>query len=349
MEDGTIASRIRGAAEARFSPFAFREENSAGREKPQAPSELRCEFQRDRDRIIHSKSFRRLMHKTQVFLAPEEEHYRTRLTHTLEVTQIARTIARALFLNEDLTEASALGHDLGHTPFGHIGEAALQKCYSPEFTHYKQSLRVVEKLENDGAGLNLMWEVRDAILNHQGENLASTLEGRIVKFADRIAYINHDTDDAIRAGILDEKDIPGELREILGDSRSKRIDRMVTSVVKSSSALFAEGKPDIAMEKDIFEATGRLRSFLFENVYYSPRVLAEEERAQGLIERLFDYYVKRPDEMPEFYRTLTDSEPVERCVCDFISGMTDRHAVAIYKRLFIPNSWSGRVIGGQDS
>ena len=272
------------------------------------------------------------MHKTQVFLAPEIEHYRTRLTHTLEVTQIARTITRALSLNEDLCEAAALGHDLGHTPFGHIGEKALQRYCLPEFTHYSQSLRVVEKLER----LNLTWEVRDGILNHQGEHLASTLEGRIVKFADRIAYINHDIDDAVRAGILSESDIPEKLHKILGANHSARINTMVMSVVRASA-----GKNTIAMEAEIKAATDELREFLFENVYYNAHVLSEEERAMGLIVRLFEYFVKHPEKMPSNYRVLCEEEPTERIVADFISGMTDRHAINVYEDLFIPSTWSG--------
>ena len=318
--------------ESGFSPYAFREANSRGRDVPLPPSEVRSEFQRDRDRIIHSKAFRRLMHKTQVFLAPEIEHYRTRLTHTLEVTQIARTITRALSLNEDLCEAAALGHDLGHTPFGHIGEKALQRYCLPEFTHYGQSIRVVEKLER----LNLTWEVRDGILNHQGDHLASTLEGRIVKFADRIAYINHDIDDAVRAGILSESDIPEKLHKILGANHSARINTMVTSVVRAS-----DGKNMIAMESDIKAATDELRGFLFEKVYYNAHVLSEEERAMGLIVRLFEYFVKHPEKMPSNYRVLCEEEPIERIVADFISGMTDRHAINVYEELFIPSTWSG--------
>ena len=219
-----------------LSPYAFLTKNTRGRDHPYVPCENRTEFQRDRDRILHSKSFRRLMHKTQVFLFPADEHYRTRMTHTLEVTQVARIIARALQLNEDLTEAAALGHDLGHTPFGHAGEVAMQQCYSPDFTHYKQSVRVVEKLEKDGEGLNLTWEVRDGILNHTGSCMASTLEGVIVKFADRIAYINHDIDDACRAGILSLDDIPKDLLDTLGRGHSERINRMVTSVIRSRNS-----------------------------------------------------------------------------------------------------------------
>ena len=239
-----------------LSPHAFLTSNTRGRDYPYVPCTMRTEFQRDRDRIIHSQSFRRLMNKTQVFLAPKGDHYRTRLTHTLEVTQIARIIARGLQLNEDLTEAVAMGHDLGHTPFGHAGEEVMQSLYSKDFTHYKQSLRVVEKLENDGRGLNLTWEVRDGILNHTGSCMASTLEGVIVKFADRIAYINHDIDDACRAGILAEEDIPLPLREALGKSHGERINNMVTSVITAST-----GVAEIRMEPQLWEATQALRTF----------------------------------------------------------------------------------------
>ncbi len=330
----TVAASLLRVYEANLSPYAFRESDSRGREEPVEPSEVRSNYQRDRDRIIHSKAFRRLMHKTQVFLAPEEEHYRTRLTHTLEVTQIARTIARALRLNEDLCEAAALGHDLGHTPFGHIGEKALKRYCLSEFTHYGQSLRVVEKLEK----LNLTWEVRDGIVNHQGDHLASTLEGRVVKFADRIAYINHDIDDAVRAGVLLESDIPERLHRVLGVNHSARINTMVMSIVAQS-----EGKNEIAMAPEIKDATDELRDFLFEHVYYSPIVLAEEERAMGLIVRLFEHFVKHPGEMPGMFCEMCENEPVERVVADFISGMTDRHAISLYKQLFIPNTWSGPV------
>lgn len=331
-EGVTLSEAIRIASEANMSPYAFRESNSKGREIPLPPSEVRNDYQRDRDRIIHSKSFRRLMHKTQVFLAPEIEHYRTRLTHTLEVTQIARTIARALRLNEDLCEAASLGHDLGHTPFGHIGEKALQRYCLPEFTHYGQSLRVVEKLEK----LNLTWEVRDGIVNHQGDHQAATLEGRVVKYADRIAYINHDIDDAVRAGILLESEIPGRLHKVLGQNHSERINTMVMSIVRAST-----DKNEISMEPEIKTATDELRDFLFEKVYYSPLVLAEEERAMGLIVRLFEHFVKHPGEMPGGFYEMCDDEPIERIVADFISGMSDRHAISLYKRLFVPKTWSG--------
>ena len=322
-----------------LSPYAFLTKNTRGRDHPYVPCENRTEFQRDRDRILHSKSFRRLMHKTQVFLFPADEHYRTRMTHTLEVTQVARIIARALQLNEDLTEAAALGHDLGHTPFGHAGEVAMQQCYSPDFTHYKQSVRVVEKLEKDGEGLNLTWEVRDGILNHTGSCMASTLEGVIVKFADRIAYINHDIDDACRAGILSLDDIPKELLDTLGRGHSERINRMVTSVITASA-----GKPEIASTPEIGEATMQLRKFLFDHVYTNPLAKSEDKKAQELLVRLFEYYVKHPEEMPDLYYRNTKTEPVERCVCDFVGGMTDRYAIDRYTELFIPQVWRGRQI-----
>lgn len=322
-----------------LSPYAFLTKNTKGREHPYIPCENRTEFQRDRDRIIHSKSFRRLMHKTQVFLFPADEHYRTRMTHTLEVTQVARIIARALRLNEDLTEAAAMGHDLGHTPFGHAGEAAMQQCYSPDFTHYKQSIRVVEKLENGGAGLNLTYEVRDGILNHTGKCMASTLEGVIVKFADRIAYINHDIDDAIRGGILRAEDIPKELTDVLGVGHSERINRMVTSVITASA-----DKPEIRFTDEVGEATMQLRKFLFENVYTNPIAKSEDNKAQELLVRLFEYYVKHPQKMPELYYKNTQSEPVERCVCDFVASMTDRYAIDRYTELFIPQVWKGKQL-----
>lgn len=334
-----IADIFMEREEQTLSPYAFLTKNTRGRDHPYVPCENRTEFQRDRDRILHSKSFRRLMHKTQVFLFPADEHYRTRMTHTLEVTQVARIIARALQLNEDLTEAAALGHDLGHTPFGHAGEVAMQQCYSPDFTHYKQSVRVVEKLEKDGEGLNLTWEVRDGILNHTGSCMASTLEGVIVKFADRIAYINHDIDDACRAGILSLDDIPKELLDTLGRGHSERINRMVTSVITASA-----GKPEIAFTPEIGEATMQLRKFLFDHVYTNPLAKSEDKKAQELLVRLFEYYVKHPEEMPDLYYRNTKTEPVERCVCDFVGGMTDRYAIDRYTELFIPQVWRGRQI-----
>ena len=277
------------------------------------------------------------MNKTQVFLAPAGDHYRTRLTHTLEVAQIARIISRALRLNEDLTEAVALGHDLGHTPFGHAGEAALRECYDPEFAHYKQSLRVVEKLEKNGQGLNLTWEVRNGIVNHTGDHLASTLEGIVVKLADRIAYINHDIDDACRAGILTVDDIPKDITDILGRGHGERINNMVTSIIDEST-----DKPYIKMQDEVREATDRLRSFLFENVYRNPVAKSEELKAKEMLIKLFEYYVKNPERMPELYVRGIESEGVERCACDFLSGMTDRYAIETYTSLFVPNVWRGK-------
>ena len=317
-----------------LSPRAFLCENTRGREKPIRECVNRTEFQRDRDRILHCKSFRRLMHKTQVFLFPVDEHYRTRLTHTLEVTQIARIIARALMLNEDLCEAAALGHDLGHTPFGHCGETVMQMCCDPAFTHYKQSLRVVEKLENDGEGLNLTWEVRDAIVNHSGDHLASTLEGVIVKYADRIAYINHDIDDSVRAGILTPDDIPKEIRKVLGGGHSERINCMVSSIIEGS-----RDSDTIRMTEEIGQATHELRTFLFERVYYNPAAKREEHKAMELLRSLYEYYTRYPMKMPELYRRNLETEGTGRCVCDYISGMTDRYAIDLYRELFVPRVW----------
>lgn len=321
-----------------LSPYAFLTKNTKGRDYAYTPCENRTEFQRDRDKIIHSKAFRRLMHKTQVFLFPVDEHYRTRLTHTLEVTQIARIICRALMLNEDLCEAAALGHDLGHTPFGHAGETVMQECFDPEFTHYKQSIRVVERLENGGTGLNLTVEVRDAILNHSGDNKAETLEGRIVNFADRIAYINHDIDDACRAGILSVDDIPKDIISVLGKGHSKRINTMVTSIIDAS-----RDKPDIMMTDEIGEAMLELRSFLFEAVYKNPVAKGEEIKAKSMIRELYEYFVFHPEEMPELYYYNTEFEPVGRCVCDYISSMTDRYAIDLFKKLFMPAVWQKKT------
>lgn len=332
----TIREMTEEREAAALSVFACLSSESAGRAIPHPLSEIRTEFQRDRDRIIHCQSFRRLMNKTQVFLAPVGDHYRTRLTHTLEVTQIARTLARALRLNEDLAEAAALGHDLGHTPFGHAGESVMQECFSADFSHYRQSLRVVDKLERGGRGLNLTYEVRDAIVNHTGDHRASTLEGLIIKQADRIAYINHDIDDACRAGILTVDDIPADLREILGDTHSKRINTMVNSVIKASM-----DRDDISMEPDIQDAANRLRTFLFENVYTNPIAKAEEKKAKDLLARLYEYYIKHPEMLSGVYRAELESESVEQCVCDFISGMTDRYAIETYRQLFVPELWRG--------
>ena len=319
-----------------LSRYAHLTADTRGRTHPYTPCPTRTEYQRDRDRILHSKSFRRLMHKTQVFFSPIEEHYRTRMTHTLEVTQIARIIARALRLNEDLVEAAALGHDLGHTPFGHAGEAALRKCYDPQFAHYEQSLRVVDVLENDGQGLNLTYEVRDGILNHTGDCMASTLEGVIVKFADRIAYINHDIDDACRAGILSPDALPRHLTALLGTNHSERINTMVTAVIEAST-----DRPEIVMRADAYEAMMELRAYLTDHVYTNSLAKAEEEKAKELLISLYRYYQAHPGEMPALYRQILERDGVDRAVCDFVAGMTDRYAVDLYRKLFVPEVWKG--------
>ncbi len=337
MADKSIRDLFLEREKDTLSEFAFLTSNTRGRDFPYTECPVRTEFQRDRDKIIHSNSFRRLMHKTQVFLAPVDDHYRTRLTHTLEVTQIARIIARALRLNEDLTEAAALGHDLGHTPFGHAGEEAVREFYSPDFSHYKQSLRVVEKLENNGEGLNLTWEVRDGIVNHTGKHMASTLEGVIVKFADRIAYINHDIDDARRAGILALEDIPRDIREILGNGHSERINRMVLSVINGS-----EGRSEIRMTEEVQQATDALRAFLFENIYEDSAAKTEDKKAKALLGSLYEYFCEKPELMPDVYFNNTWTEGVERCVCDYIASMTDRYAIETYNALFVPRVWGGR-------
>ena len=319
-----------------LSPFAFLSANTKGREHPTDTSPYRTEFQRDRDRIIHSKTFRRLMHKTQVFFAPMDEQFRTRMTHTLEVTQIARSIARALRLNEDLTEAIAMGHDLGHTPFGHAGETAMRRCFDPEFAHYKQSLRVVDFLEKNGAGLNLTYEVRDGIVNHTGDNMACTLEGVVVKYADRIAYINHDLDDAFFAGILSQDDIPKPLAPFFAQAYSHRVDMMVNAVIEASV-----DRPAIGMTAEIGEAMIEMRRFLFEHVYKNSPAKHEESKAVELLCRLFEHYVAHPEQLPAFYRDHIETEGVGRMVCDYISGMTDRFAIDTYRALFIPEVWKG--------
>ncbi len=324
---------------ATLCPQAMLCENTAGRLKEIEADPIRTEYQRDRDRIIHSKAFRRLMHKTQVFLCPNDDHYRTRLTHTLEVTQIARTIARALRLNEDLTEAIALGHDLGHTPFGHAGERLLQRCYDKDFAHYKQSLRVVDVIEE----LNLTFEVRDGIVNHAGDNLASTLEGRIVKQADRIAYISHDIDDALRAGVLMEDDIPLMIRNVLGYNHSERIGTMVGSIIKRGIA-----DSMVLPEEHILESMTELRAFLFEAVYTNPVAKSEEVKAESMLATLYDYFINHPDELPVIYKTM-ESDTVERRVADYISGMTDRYAIDLFKKLFIPLEWDGVTDEDRDS
>lgn len=316
-----------------LSPFAALSKNTKGRMHEQQKCPLRTEFQRDRDRIIHCKSFRRLKHKTQVFIAPRGDHYRTRLTHTLEVSQIARTIARSLCLNEDLTEAMSLGHDLGHTPFGHRGEAVLNSLCSGGFTHYKQSLRVVDVLE-DGRGLNLTYEVRDGIVNHTGDCKPHTLEGKILKLADRFAYVNHDIDDAIRAGMLTQNSLPKECIDILGDRHSKRINTLICDVVSNSY-----NKNDIKMSDEVLKAVSSLRDFLFENVYKSSEKYVEEEKGEHVIREMFKYFINHTQKLPEEYKNFLSSYSKEQVVCDYIAGMSDPYAVALYKELFVPRAW----------
>ena len=310
-----------------LSPYATLSQNTKGREFPQEKCNIRTEFQRDRDRILHSKSFRRLKHKTQVFIAPEGDHFRTRLTHTLEVSLIGRTIARALRLNEDLTEAIALGHDLGHTPFGHIGEKILDTLSFGDFKHNLQSLRVVEVLE-DGKGLNLTLEVRDGIKNHTGASLPLTLEGQIVRLSDRIAYINHDIDDAIRANIIKNEDLPRFSVGILGETHGHRINNMVEDVIFTSL-----GKPYIDTSEKVQEATDILRNFMFERVYVGSISKIQEKEADAIIRRLFYFYSSNPEEMPSEYRKIVSKWGVNQGVCDYIAGMTDRYAKRLFESL----------------
>lgn len=331
----TIRENMELLERTNLSQFATLSENSKGRDREEIQCDIRPVFQRDRDRIVHCKSFRRLMHKTQVFLAPRGDHYRTRLTHTLEVSQNARTIAKALRLNEDLVEAIALGHDLGHTPFGHAGERVLNDICEDGFKHNEQSVRVVEKLEKDGAGLNLTWEVRDGILNHQTSLMPATLEGKIVRLSDKIAYINHDIDDAIRAQVLTEDGIPREYREILGETTRNRLNTFIHNIITNS-----QGKNDICMSEEVEKAMKGLRSFMFKSVYTNPVAKREEHRAMELVERLFYYYMEHVEKMPEQYRNmLSEGEKKERVVCDYIAGMTDQYAIAKFEEIFVPKAW----------
>ncbi len=328
-----VREELEGLEEQLLSPMAAKASQSRGREREDIPCHYRTAFQRDRDRVIHCKSFRRLKHKTQVFLSPEGDHYRTRLTHTLEVAQIARTISRALRLNEDLTEAIALAHDLGHTPFGHAGERTLNEYMPGGFRHYEQSLRTVELLEHDGRGLNLTWEVREGIERHTNGAWSTTLEGRIVRMADRVAYINHDMDDAIRAGVLTENDIPPSIRDILGDRRTTRIDTIVTSIVENSGE-------EITMATDVEAAFNSLHEFMFDALYRNPIAKSEESKVTGLLGNMFEYYVTHPEQIPAELHGIRDTEGVERAVCDFIAGMTDNYALDVYQGLFIPRGWA---------
>lgn len=330
----SIRTKLEKREKETLSPLASLSSETRGRRRWEQPCDLRTEFQRDRDRILHSKSFRRLKHKTQVFIAPESDHFRTRLTHTLEVAQIARTIAKALFLNEDLTEAIALGHDLGHTPFGHTGEETLNEIVPGGFKHNEQSLRVVDILEA-GGGLNLTEEVRDGILCHTGKTTPFTLEGQIVKIADRIAYINHDIDDAIRGGILENKDLPKECISVLGQDHRTRINTMVSDLVETSA-----GQKIIRMSPPVWEATLDLRAFLFEKVYVGSAAKAEVPKAKRVIKELFRYYMDNPDLLPQ-YKSGNDlnNDGLCRAVCDYVAGMTDRYAIGMYQELFVPSSF----------
>ena len=319
-----------------LSPYAAHSTDSIGRDKDEPLCDMRTVYQRDRDRIIHSKAFRRLKHKTQVFLSPEGDHYRTRLTHTLEVSQIARTIARSLRLNEDLTEAIALGHDLGHTPFGHAGERALNDFSSCGFAHYKQSVRVVEVLEKDGLGLNLTKEVRDGILNHRTSGNPCTLEGKVVRLSDKIAYINHDIDDAIRANILHEEDIPQDYRNVLGNSTKLRLDTLIRDIVNNSMDM-----PDIVMSYEVEKAMQGLRSYLFEELYRNPVAKGQENKAQSMIAELYLHYSNNIDKLPEEFLHLINNlgEEPDRVVCDYIAGMSDQYSVKKFKEEFVPRAW----------
>lgn len=322
-----------------LDPRAAFADESRGRPIPEEEQEgeVRTCYQRDVDRIIHSKSFRRLMHKTQVFLQPEGDHYRTRMTHTIEVARIGRTIARALRLNEDLTEAIAMGHDLGHTPFGHAGEAALSEVMGVPFRHNEQSLRVVDILEKDGDGLNLSYEVRMGIVGHTGPYIPETLEGQIVRRSDQIAYVNHDIDDAMRAGILSGDCIPREITEILGTTHKERINTLVCDVIASSREAGS-----LCMSHDVEKALKDLRAFMFENVYRNPVAKGQEKKAKGMLQRLYEYYIRHPEALPEDFNPQLSFDGMERTVCDYIAGMTDKYAVDKYAELFIPSGWNVR-------
>ena len=317
-----------------LSPYAALSAEPRGREYPIDPCPVRTAFVRDRDRIIHCKSFRRLKHKTQVFLSPVGDHYRTRLTHTLEVAQIARTIARGLLLNEDLTEAIAMGHDLGHTPFGHSGESVLNRIVPGGFEHNKQSLRIVEKLEN-GKGLNLTFEVRDGILNHKKSGHPSTLEGVVVSLADRIVYVNHDIDDAVRAGLLSNDILPKSCIEAIGATHGERINTLVLDILQTSS-----GKNHVEMSGEISSEFEKLRQFLFDNLYHDSAAKAEEGKAEGVIERLYYHYLKHVSELPPEFTKYIDEDGPNRIAADYIACMTDRYAVRDYTRLFVPADWA---------
>lgn len=335
----TVREELERQEHRRLNPKAAFADRSRGRPVWEAPREedVRTCYQRDIDRIVHSKAFRRLMHKTQVFLRPEGDHYRTRMTHTLEVARIASTISRALSLNEDLAEAIAMGHDLGHTPFGHAGEAALTECLGKPFCHNEQSLRVVDCLEKDGKGLNLTHEVRNGILCHTGDPWPNTLEGIIVRRSDQIAYVNHDIDDAIRAGILRNEDIPAEISRVLGHDHSSRINTLVTDIIRASSQT-----DTVCLSPEVEKALKDLRSFMFDRVYRNPVAKGEESKAKAMLCRLFEYYVSHPEALPADFQPQLSFDGMERTVCDYIAGMTDNYAVDKYTEIFIPAGWQVR-------
>ena len=332
----TIRESLEQREKEYLSPYASLSMNSKGRLVPEEECDIRPAFQRDRDKILHCKAFRRLKDKTQVFLSPEGDHYRTRLTHTLEVSQNARTIAKALKLNEDLVEAIALGHDLGHTPFGHAGERALNRVCPLGFEHSQQSVRTVDRLERGGQGLNLTYEVRDGIRNHQTIGKPHTLEGKVVRLSDKISYIHHDMDDAVRAGILKESDVPKAIRDIIGCTPSERLDHFVHDIVTNSM-----GKNDICMSETVQQAMKDMRQFMFENVYENPVAKSEEGKAEMLMETLYQHFMKHIDDLPEeFLNLLSEGEPREQIVCDYVGAMTDRFAIATYEEIYIPKCWS---------
>ena len=335
----TVREELERAEHDRLNPLAAFADHSRGRLRQEEPREedVRTCYQRDIDRIVHSKAFRRLMHKTQVFLRPEGDHYRTRMTHTLEVSRIAGTITRALGLNEDLAEAIAMGHDLGHTPFGHAGETALSECWGQPFRHNEQSLRVVDILEKDGQGLNLSYEVRMGILGHTGPSVPDTLEGQIVRRSDQIAYVNHDIDDAIRAGILTNEDIPKSISDLLGVNHSQRINSLVCDMIRTSREAGS-----ICMTPEVDKALRDLRSFMFERVYRNPVAKGEESKARAMLQRLYAYYIDHPEALPEDFQPQLSFEGLGRTVCDYIAGMTDKYAVDKYTEIFIPSGWNVR-------
>lgn len=318
-----------------LSPYACKSKDTRGRLREEEPCTMRTDFQRDRDRIIYCKSFRRLKNKTQVFFSPEGDHYITRLTHTFDVAQIARSIARTLALNEELAEAIALGHDLGHTPFGHSGERVLNRLCPQGFQHNEQSLRVVDVLEKDGRGLNLTFEVRDGILNHKKSGKPATLEGMCVSIADRVAYINHDLDDAFRAGILKESDVPIEIRRVLGNSSKERINTALTSIFETS-----EGKNFVKMDEEVEKASEQLRAFMFDRVYIAGTAKGEEEKVERMLSVLYEHFINNTDKLPSTYLNLLEKYSKEQIVCDYLSSMTDRYAVYMFNKIFVPKGWT---------